>query len=187
MASGVDTSALVGLDAFPTLTKTGVAYLDSAATSQTPESVIAAMDAYYREARASVHRGVYPLAVEATERFEAGRTLAAQWLGWQPENTVLLRNATEAINLVAQGWGREHVGPGDRVVVTEMEHHSSFVPFWRLARERGAILEVVEVDEHGELKLDQLDEILGLGRVKVVACVHVSNVVGTINPVAEIV
>jgi cysteine desulfurase/selenocysteine lyase len=183
----VDTAPLVGLDVFPTLEHTGVAYLDSAATSQTPLAVLDAMDRYYREARASVHRGVYPLAAEATERFEAGRERAAAWLGWEPETTVLTRNATEAINLVAQGWGREHVSEGDRIVVTEMEHHSSFVPWWRLARERGAILEVVGVDDNGELRLDELDDILSRGRVKAVGVVHVSNVVGTINPVAEIV
>jgi cysteine desulfurase/selenocysteine lyase len=182
----VAAAPLVPLDEFPTLAHTGVAYLDSAATSQTPRAVVEAMDRYYREARASVHRGVYPLAAEATELFEAGRERAARWLGWEPQSTVLVRNATEAINLVAQGWGREHVQAGDRIVVTEMEHHSSFVPWWRLARERGAELVVVGVDDDGELRLDELDAALASGRVKVVACVHVSNVVGTINPIGEI-
>src|SRR3954447_1411688 len=113
MASGVDTSALVGLDAFPPLPHTGVPYLDSAATSQTPLAVIEAMDRYYREARASVHRGVYPLAVDATERCEAGGEKPAAWLNWEAENTVFARNATECVNLVVQGWGREHVTAGD--------------------------------------------------------------------------
>src|SRR4051794_7955159 len=186
MAGTVDTKPLVAVDQFPTLVHTGVAYLDSSATSQTPTAVLDAMDRYYRETRASVHRGVYPLAAEATELFEGARERAAAWLGWDAPSTIFTRNATEALNLVAQGWGREHVEAGDRIVVTESEHHSSFVPFWRLARERGATLEVVGVDDDGELRLDELDEILGRGMVKLVACVHVSNVLGTINPVADI-
>src|SRR3954453_19624925 len=187
MAGTVDTKPLVAVEEFPTLVHTGVAYLDSSATSQTPVAVLDAMDRYYRERRASVHRGVYPLAAEATELFEAARERAAAWLGWDAPSTVFTRNATEALNLVAQGWGREHVEAGDRIVVTESEHHSSFVPLWRLARERGATLEVVGIDDDGELRLDELDAILAKGAVKLVACVHVSNVLGTINPVAEVV
>ena len=134
-----------------------------------------------------MHRGVYPLAVEATELFEAGRDAAAEWLGWDAPTTIFTRNATEAINLVAFAWGRANVGPGDRVVVTEMEHHSNFVPWWMLCREVGATLEVVPVDDGGELVLSELDVILARGDVKVVAVAHVSNVLGTVNPVAEIV
>jgi cysteine desulfurase/selenocysteine lyase len=186
MAGAVDTTPLVGLEQFPTLAGTGVAYLDSAATSQTPLAVIDAMDRYYRETRASVHRGVYPLAIEATDRFEAGRDAVAAFTGSTPQETVFTRNASEAINLVAQGWGRGHVGPGDRVVVSELEHHSSFVPWWRLAREQGATLEVIPVGDDGELDLDAFDAILAKGRVKAVAVAHVSNVLGTIVPVAEI-
>ncbi|HZO35361.1 MAG TPA: SufS family cysteine desulfurase [Solirubrobacteraceae bacterium] len=182
-----EAAALVGTESFPTLAHTGVAYLDSAATSQTPLPVLDAMDHYYREARASVHRGVYPLAVEATDLFEAGRDAAAEWLGWEPATTIFTRNATEAINLVAFTWGRANVGAGDRVVVTGMEHHSNFVPWWMLCREVGATLEVVPVDADGELILEEFDAILARGDVKVVAVAHVSNVLGTINPVAEIV
>src|SRR3954447_17613427 len=172
---------------FPTLAPAGVADLDSAATSQTPEPVLAAMDDYYRHHRASVHRGVYPLAAEATELFEGARTRTAAWLGWDAKSTIFTRNATEAFNLVAGTWGRANIGAGDRIVLTEMEHHSNLVPWWMLAQEKGAILEVVGIDDDGELLLDELDEILARGNVKVVAVSHVSNVVGTINPVADIV
>jgi cysteine desulfurase/selenocysteine lyase len=170
---------------FPTLQREGVAYLDSAATSQTPDAVLAAMDDYYRHHRASVHRGVYPLAAEATDLFEGARTRVAQWLNWASRDTVFTRNATEALNLVATGWGRRHVGPGDRILVTRMEHHSNFVPWWSLAKETGAELVEVPIDAEGILDLDALDRLLP--GAKVLAVAHVSNVVGTINPVADIV
>ncbi|MFL5846813.1 MAG: aminotransferase class V-fold PLP-dependent enzyme [Solirubrobacteraceae bacterium] len=172
---------------FPTLVESGVAYLDSGATSQTPQQVVDAMTAYYEHSRASVHRGVYPLAAEATERFEGARTRIANWLGWDAPSTIFTRNATEAINLVAGTWGRANVEAGDRIVLTEMEHHSNLVPWWMLAQEKGAQLEVVGVDDEGALRLDELDAILAKGRVKLVAVTHVSNVLGTINPVADIV
>jgi cysteine desulfurase/selenocysteine lyase len=172
---------------FPTLDREGLVYLDSAATSQTPRTVIDAMTSYYESSRASVHRGVYPLAVEATERFEAGREKAAAWLGWEPECTILTRNATEAINLVAYSWGRANVVPGDRIVLTEMEHHSNLVPWQILAEEKGAVLEWVPIDDEGILDLTVLDGFLQGGDVRLVAVGHVSNVMGTINPVAEIV
>jgi cysteine desulfurase/selenocysteine lyase len=172
---------------FPTLDREGLVYLDSAATSQTPRSVIDAMTSYYETARASVHRGVYPLAAEATERFEAGREKAAAWLKWDPECTIFTRNATEAINLVAYTWGRSNIVPGDRIVLTEMEHHSNLVPWQILADERGATLEWVPIDDEGILDLTVLDGFLQGGDVKLVAVGHVSNVMGTINPVADIV
>jgi cysteine desulfurase/selenocysteine lyase len=181
------TGPLVAAAEFPTLTATGAAYLDSGATSQTPRVVLDAMNAYYETTRASVHRGVYPLAAQATELYEGARDRAAAWLGWDAPSTIFTRNATEAINLVAGTWGRANVEAGDRIVLTEMEHHSNLVPWWMLAQEKGATLEVVGIDDDGELRLDELDEILARGHVKVVAVSHVSNVVGTINPVAEIV
>ncbi|MEO6496561.1 MAG: SufS family cysteine desulfurase [Solirubrobacteraceae bacterium] len=186
MAGSVATAPLVAVDEFPTIAHTGIAYLDSGATSQTPRAVIDAMTGYYETARASVHRGVYPLAAEATERFEGARDRVANWLGWDAPSTIFTRNASEALNLVAGTWGRANVETGDRIVLTEMEHHSNLVPWWMLAQEKGAILEVVGIDDDGELRLDELDEILARGRVKVVAAAHVSNVVGTINPVADI-
>ncbi len=186
MAGALHTEPLVALSEFPTLAHTGAAYLDSGATSQTPVAVLDAMDHYYREARSSVHRGTYPLAVEATDRFEAARDAIAAWLGWEAASTIFVRNATEALNVVARSWGGANLGPGDRVVVTEMEHHSNFVPWWMACQATGATLEVLGIDDQGELDLDALDALLARGDVKVVATAHVSNVLGTINPVAEI-
>ena len=162
-----------------------VTYLDSAATSQTPLRVIDAMTRYYTESRASIHRGIYPLAVEATELFEGARGRIAQWLGSSVEETIFTANATMAINLVAYTWGRQNVGSGDTVVVTEMEHHSNIVPWQLLCAERGAKLRYVPVTEDGLLDLDALDARLA-ERPKLLALVHVSNVLGTINPVAEV-
>ena len=171
-------------DRFPTLAREGVAYLDSAATSQTPDVVLAAMDDYYRHHRASVHRGTYPLAAEATDLFEGARTRIAGALGWAARDTVFTRNASEALNVVAHGWGRKHVGAGDKILVTRMEHHSNFVPWWMLAREVGAELVEVPLDDEGRLDREALTRLLP--GAKVLAVTHVSNVVGTINPVAEI-
>ncbi len=163
-----------------------VAYLDSAATSQTPQPVIDAMTRYYTESRASIHRGVYPLAVEATDLFEGARGRIAEWLVSTPEETIFTANATAAINLVAYTWGRENVGAGDLIVLTEMEHHSNIVPWQILAADRGAELAYVPVLEDGQLDLEALDALLARDP-KLIAVAHVSNVVGTINPVAEIV
>jgi cysteine desulfurase/selenocysteine lyase len=172
---------------FPSLDREGLVYLDSGATSQTPHAVLDAMDDYYSHHRASVHRGVYPLAAEATDLFEGARDRIARALNWDPAGTIFTRNITEALNLVAYAWGDANVGPGDRVVVTEMEHHSNFVPWQQLALRRGAEFSVVGIDDDGQLRLDELDALLAGGDVKVVAVVHVSNVVGTINPIGEIV
>jgi cysteine desulfurase/selenocysteine lyase len=171
---------------FPVLEREGLAYLDSAATSQTPRSVIEAMDRYYLEARATVHRSVYPLAAEATELFEGARTRVAAFTGSTPGETVLTRNATEALNLVAWSWGRGHVGEGDVIAVTEMEHHSNLVPWQMLAQERGARLAYVTITEDGILDLDSLDEVLAQGP-RILAVAHVSNVLATVNPLEEIV
>jgi cysteine desulfurase/selenocysteine lyase len=170
---------------FPTLAREGVAYLDSAATAQTVDVALAAMDDYYRHHRASVHRGTYPLAVEATDLFEGARTRIARALNWPARDTVFTRNASEALNVVAHGWGRRHVGAGDRILVTRMEHHSNFVPWWMLAREVGAELVEVPLGPDGVLDREALSS--SLPGAKVLAVAHVSNVVGTINPVAEIV
>jgi cysteine desulfurase/selenocysteine lyase len=175
---------------FPVLRRTidghTIAYLDSAATSQTPQVVIDAVVRYYSESRASVHRGVYPLAVEATDLFEGARDRIATWLGSTPAETIFTANATAAINLVAYAWGRPNVGTGDLVLVTRMEHHSNIVPWQQLCQERGAELAYVPITEAGQLDLEELDRLLSRGP-KLVAVAHVSNVLGTINPVAEIV
>jgi len=172
---------------FPSLERDGVVYLDTAATSQTPRCVLEAMDDYYEHHRGTVHRSVYPLAAEATELFEGARDRIAAWLNWPARATIFTKNATEAVNLIAYSWGRANVGPGDTVVVTEMEHHSNFVPWHMLCREVGANLEVVGVDDECVLKLDELDAFLATGTVKLVAVGHVSNAAGTINPVEDIV
>jgi cysteine desulfurase/selenocysteine lyase len=162
-----------------------VVYLDSSATSLTPASVIEAMDGYYRDSRASVHRGVYPLAVEATEQFEGARGRIARWLGSTEEETIFTANATASINLVAYTWGRANVSAGDLVVVTELEHHSNIVPWQLLCAQVGAELAYVRVGEDGKLDLDTLDALLERSP-KLVCVAHVSNVLGTIVPVAEI-
>jgi cysteine desulfurase / selenocysteine lyase len=170
---------------FPVLAS-GIAYLDSAATSQTPLSVIDAMDEYYREYRASIHRGVYELANRATDAYELARVKAASLTGSTPGETIFTRNATEAMNLVAYSWGGANLTAGDLVVVTEMEHHSNIVP-WQLAAQRaGAELAYVPVTPDGLLDLEALDALLAR-EPKLVAVVHASNVVGTVNPVADIV
>jgi cysteine desulfurase/selenocysteine lyase len=166
---------------FPVLDREGLVYLDSAATAQTPRPVIEAMDRYYTEYRASIHRGVYPLAAEATEAYENARAKVAAFAGSTPGETVFTRNATEALNLVAYSWGRANVGPDDLVVLTQMEHHSNIVP-WQLL---GCRLEWVPVTDDGLLDLDALDAALALGP-KAVAVTHVSNVLGTVNPIADI-
>jgi len=171
---------------FPALDREGLVYLDSSATSQTPRVVLDAMDDYYTHHRGTVHRSVYPLAAEATELFEGARERIARFVNWGARETILTGNASEALNLVAYSWGMTNVGPGDRVVITEMEHHSNLVPWQLLCERTGATLDWVTVDDDGRLRLEELDAKLARGDVKLVAVAHVSNVVGTINPVAEI-
>jgi cysteine desulfurase/selenocysteine lyase len=162
-------------------------YLDSGATSQKPEVVIEAVANHLREHNANVHRGVYALAQEADAAYDGARKKVAEFVGAQPETTIFCKNVTEAINLVAYSWGRANVGAGDAVLITQMEHHANIVPWQVLCKERGAELRYLEVDERGEISLDQLDVELARGDVRMVAVTHVSNVLGTILPVAEIV
>jgi cysteine desulfurase/selenocysteine lyase len=174
--------------AFPVLDdRKGLVYLDSGATSQKPKVVIDAINDYYVRHNANIHRGVYPLAVEATDLFEGARGRTAAWLNSTPQETIFTKNATEAINLVAYAWGRSNVGAGDTVLITEMEHHSNIVPWQLLCREVGAELAYVPVDAQGTLVLDAFHQTLQSKRVKLVAVAHVSNVLGTINPVELIV
>jgi cysteine desulfurase / selenocysteine lyase len=163
-----------------------VAYLDSAATSQRPRQVVEAMDIFQRHSYAPIHRGVYELARESTDAFEGARERIAAFVNWDPACSIFTLNATEAINLVAYSWGRHNVGEGDEVLITEMEHHSNIVPWQILCQETGARLRYVPVSDSGELALEELDAILAEGRVKLLAVTHVSNVLGTINPIAEI-
>jgi cysteine desulfurase/selenocysteine lyase len=161
-------------------------YLDSGATAQKPEAVLRELDASYRLHNANIHRGVYALAQEATERFEGARERIARFIGARTAETIFTKNVTEAINLVAYAWGRRNVGAGDTIVLTPMEHHSNIVPWQILAEEVGARLAYVELTEDGRLDLDSLDALLAQGP-KLVAVTHVSNVLGTLNPVEEIV
>ena len=163
-----------------------IAYLDSAASSQKPAAVIEAIDRYYRESNANVHRSVYELAAKATEAYEGARERIAEFVGWDSASTVFTKNVTEAINLVAYSWGLENLRPGDEILVTEMEHHSNLVPWQLVARRTGASLRYLHVQEDGTLSLDELDEELARGTIRMVAVGHISNVLGTLNPVQEI-
>src|SRR3954451_20879065 len=162
-------------------------YLDSAATSQKPESVIEAINRYYREEYANVHRSVYELAEKATAAYEGARDRAAEFVNWDSPSTIFTKNVTEAINLVAYAWGLANLKQGDEILVTEMEHHSNLVPWQIVAQHRGASLRYLHVQDGGTLSLDELDAELARGTIKLVAVAHISNVLGTLNPVREIV
>ncbi|MGH7445837.1 MAG: cysteine desulfurase [Longimicrobiales bacterium] len=176
---------------FPLLTQTAngqpLAYLDNAATAQKPRAVIDAVSRFLLEDNANVHRGLYDLARRATEAYEAARARLARFINAPaPEEVIWVRGATEAINLVAASWGSANLGPGDEVVLTLLEHHSNIVP-WQLVAERtGAIIRWVDIDDEGRLRLDQLDSLIN-ARTRLVAVGHVSNALGTINPVRTVV
>jgi cysteine desulfurase/selenocysteine lyase len=175
---------------FPILTRSfsgrPLVYLDSAATAQKPAVVIDALTEHLAHHNANIHRGVYALAQEADAAYDAARRRVASFVGGRPETTIFTKNATEAINLVAYSWGRANVGPGDCILITQAEHHANIVPWQVLCHERGAALRYLEVDDQGELSLEALERELARGDVRLVAFTHVSNVLGTINPVAEI-
>jgi cysteine desulfurase/selenocysteine lyase len=162
-------------------------YLDNAATSQKPRSVIEAVSRYYAEENANIHRGVHYLSERATAAYEGVRAKARQFLNAREDREIIfVRGTTEAINLVAATFGRMRVGVGDEVLVSAMEHHSNIVPWQMLCEERGARLRVIPMSLTGELLLDEYDRLLS-GRVRLVALAHVSNSLGTINPVREMV
>ncbi len=164
-----------------------LAFLDSAASSQKPRQVLEAMNRFYETSYANVHRGVYELAERATAGLEHARERVRAFLNAPDAREVIfVRNATEGINLVAYAWGLSNLGPGDLVVVTELEHHSNFVPWQFIARKTGAELRMIRLDEQGELDLSTLEEIARGGRLKVVATNLVSNSLGTINPVTKL-
>ncbi|HUG16637.1 MAG TPA: cysteine desulfurase [Thermomicrobiales bacterium] len=165
-----------------------LAYLDSAASSQKPDAVLDAMERYYREDYANVHRGAYALADRSTTAYEEARRKVAEFFNAATTRQVIfVRNTTEAINLVAYSWGMTSVQTGDVIVVTEMEHHSNLVPWQIVAARTGARLEYIRIDDDGQLRLEDLDAHLATGRVRLVAVCHVSNVLATINPVDEII
>ncbi len=161
-------------------------YLDSAATSLKPLPVIEAVDAYNREYSSNIHRGIYEIAEKATGLYEAARASVAKLINApEPNEIVFVRNATEAINLVANTWGRKHIGRGDTIVLTEMEHHANLVPWQLLVQEKDGDLEFVPITDDGVLMLDVYEALLHL-RPKLVAFTHMSNMLGTINPVREL-
>jgi cysteine desulfurase/selenocysteine lyase len=175
---------------FPILSRTvhgkPLVFLDSTATSQKPQAVLDAMDDYYRTTNANIHRGVYELSEVATDRYEKARARIARFIGAKSSREVIYtRNATEAMNLVAYSWARANVRQGDAILLSKMEHHSNLVPWHILAAERGVELRFLDVDPDGLLVLDGLDEMLR--GVKLVSVTHMSNVLGTINPVEEII
>jgi len=162
-------------------------YLDNAATSQKPNAVIQAMVDYYQHDNANIHRGVHSLSQAATEAYEAARTTVQRFLHAVSANEIVfVRGATEAINLVAQTYGRQHLAQGDEVLITAMEHHSNIVPWQILCEEKGATLRVAPIDDRGELLLDEFAKFLN-PRTKFVSVAHVSNALGSINPVKQIV
>ena len=162
-----------------------LAYLDSASSAQKPRAVTDAMTHLFEHDYANVHRGVYQLSATSTRLYTEAREAAARLLGAPAAEVIFTRNTTEAINLVAASWGRRHLEPGDEVVLTEMEHHSNIVPWQLVCEERGARVRVAPVDDRGELILEELEQLLG-ERTRLVAIAHVSNVLGTINPVRTV-
>jgi cysteine desulfurase/selenocysteine lyase len=162
-------------------------YLDNAATTQKPVVVLDALDRYYREYNSNVHRGVHRLSQEATEAFEAARVTVQRFLGAaESREIVFTRGTTESVNLVANAWGRSSVKAGDEILVTEMEHHSNIVPWQMLCEAVGATLKVLPMDDRGALRMDLLDTLL-TERTRLLAVVHVSNALGTVNPVEALI
>ncbi len=161
-------------------------YLDNAATTQKPRAVIDALVHYYENYNANIHRGIHALSEEATARYEEVRLKVARFIGMPAaENIVFTRNTTESINLVAHAWGRKHLRPGDEVLLTVMEHHSNLIPWQLLARDTGAKLQFVDIDDEGRLLWDDFERLLG-PRTRLVSLTHMSNVLGTINPIKDI-
>ena len=176
---------------FPVLTREvqgqPLAYLDSAASAQKPHQVIDAEAEFYRHGYAAVHRGIHTLSAEATQRMENVRTLAARFINARtPEELVFVRGTTEGINLVANSWGNRNVAAGDNIIITAMEHHANIVPWQMLCERTGAELRVIPINQDGTLQLEALAGLLD-DRTRLVAVTHVSNVLGTENPLADII
>jgi cysteine desulfurase / selenocysteine lyase len=163
-----------------------VIYLDSTASALKPQSVIDAENEYYRNFSVNIFRGVYKLSEEATERFERTRETVAAFIHVVPEEVIFVRNATEAMNLVATSWGRANIGDGDEIVSTVMEHHANIVPWQEVAKEKHATLKFIDITGDGLLDIDSLEKLVGK-KTKIVCITHASNVLGTINPVRQIV
>jgi len=162
-------------------------YLDSAATSQKPRSVLDVLEKYYREDNANVHRGIHELSRRSTLAYEGARNRVAEWMGAsEPAEVIWTRGTTESINLVAATWGMDQLGEGDEILLTTMEHHSNIVPWQLVARRTGARLRYIEMDDEGKLRLEDLDDLL-TDRTRLVSMTHVSNALGTVNPVERVI
>jgi cysteine desulfurase/selenocysteine lyase len=162
-------------------------YLDNAATTQKPRSVVEAITRYYYEDNSNVHRGVHTLSQRATKSFDAVRTKLRRFINAADDAEIIfVRGATEAINLVAQSYGRTFIGDGDEILITAMEHHSNIVPWQMVCEQTGAVLRVAPINDAGELRFDELERMI-TDRTKLIACVHVSNALGTVNPIRKIV
>jgi len=161
-------------------------YLDNAATSQRPDQVVDAMNDYYQIYNATIHRVIYELGEKATDAYEGAREKVAKFINAKPEEVIFVRNTTEAINLVAYSWGRANIREGDKILLTVMEHHSNIIPWQLLAKEKKAHLEFIDIDGEGLLKMNDFEKFMN-EEIKFMGLVHVSNVLGTINPVKEMV
>ncbi|HUN03206.1 MAG TPA: aminotransferase class V-fold PLP-dependent enzyme, partial [Niabella sp.] len=162
-------------------------YLDNAATTQKPKAVIDALTHYYTNTNANVHRGIHSLAEEATADFEATRDTVKEFINSaHREEVIFSRGTTESINLVAYTWGRQNIKEGDEIIISAMEHHSNIVPWQILCEEKNASLKIIPINEHGEIIIEEFDKLLS-PKTKLVSVVHVSNAMGTINPVEEII
>ena len=162
-------------------------YLDNAATAQKPIQVIETIDRYYREYNSNIHRGVHTLSEKATAAYEEARLTVRNFINAGSEKEIIFtRGTTEAINLVAQSYGRNRLGSGDEIIISEMEHHSNIVPWQMVCEQTGAVLKVIPINEDGELNLEEYEKLLG-PKTRVVSIVHISNALGTINPVKEII
>nr|WP_068887471.1 cysteine desulfurase [Pedobacter panaciterrae] len=162
-------------------------YFDNAATSQKPQVVIDALTHYYTHYNANIHRGIHTLAEEATMAYEATRRAAQEFIGATSEEEIIFtRGTTEGINLVAYTWGRQNIATGDEIIISGMEHHSNIVPWQILCEEKGAVLKVIPVNDNGELVMDAYKALLNI-KTKLVSVVHVSNSLGTVNPIKEII
>ncbi|MGZ3958987.1 MAG: aminotransferase class V-fold PLP-dependent enzyme, partial [Flavisolibacter sp.] len=162
-------------------------YFDNAATTQKPQVVIDALVNYYTEYNANIHRGIHTLAEEATAAYENTRDAVQQFINAPArEQVIFTRGTTEGINLVAQTWGRQNIKAGDEIIISTMEHHSNIVPWYILCQEKGAVLKVIPINDKGELIIEAFENLLS-ERTKLVAIVHVSNALGTVNPVKQII
>src|SRR3990167_2888199 len=172
-------------DHFSIFKNSDLVYLDSAATSQKPQMVIDAMTKFYSKNYANVGRGVYDLAEQATIKFESAREKVANFIGASASELIFTKGATDGINLVAQSWAAKNISTGDEIIVTELEHHSNFIPWQILAKEKGAVFKVVPVEADGSIKFESFEKAI-TPKTKLVSVAHISNVLGIELPIKKI-